>query len=206
MLNRIKERIKKNPALKAFIHRLLIHPVRTRPRLWLRCCRFMYIKRGKGSVIYRNARKDIVPFNAFHLGDYSVIESYSTVNNMVGEIRIGSHSRIGLGNTIIGPVYIGNEVNLGQGVVLSGLNHNYENPHETIISQGVTTSPINIDDDVWIGANAVILAGVHIGQHSIVAAGSIVTRNFPAYSVIAGTPAKILKYYDEEKQKWIKTQ
>lgn len=202
MLNRIKERIKKNPALKAFIHRLLIHPVRTRPRLWLRCCRFMYIKRGKGSVIYRNARKDIVPFNAFHLGDYSVIESYSTVNNMVGEIRIGSHSRIGLGNTIIGPVYIGNEVNLGQGVVLSGLNHNYENPHETIISQGVTTSPINIDDDVWIGANAVILAGVHIGQHSIIAAGSIVTHDVPSYTLVGGCPAIRIKQYDSITKMW----
>ena len=204
MLVRLKEKIKNNPPLKTFIHRLLVHPIKTRPRFWLRCCRFLYIKRGKGTVIYRNTRKDIVPFNDFYLGDHSVIESFSTLNNMVGEIRIGSRSRIGLGNTIIGPVHIGNDVNLAQGVVVSGLNHNYEDPCQTIISQGVVTSLITIEDDVWVGANAVLLSGVTIGHHSVVAGGSIVTHDFPPYSVGAGNPAKVIKYYDPQQNKWVK--
>lgn len=204
MLTLIKEKIKGKPALKAFIHRLLIHPVRTRPRLWLRCCRFLYIQRGKGSIIYHNTRIDVVPFNAFRIGAHSVIESFSTVNNMAGEVSIGANSRIGLGNTIIGPVYIGNEVHLAQGVVVSGLNHNYKDPNTFIISQGVSTFPITIDDDVWIGANSVILANVHIGHHSIVAAGSIVTRNIPPYTIVAGNPARSIKHYDAAKKDWIK--
>lgn len=201
----LKEKIKRNLRLKRFIHRLLIHPVKTRPRRWLRWVRPLYIQRGKGSVLYRNARKDLVPFNQFSLGAYSVMESYSTVNNMVGDIYIGHHSRIGIGNTIIGPVHIGNYVNLAQGVVVSGLNHNYQEIQQTIISQGVTTSPVTIKDDVWIGANAVVLAGVTIGRHSIVAAGSIVTHDVPPYCIVAGNPARPIKYYDQQQQKWIKS-
>lgn len=204
MFGKLKKQIKNHPRLKQKLHHLLIHPVRTRPRLWLRACRFLYIKRGKGSVIYHNARLDIVPFNYFRLGAYSVIESFSTMNNMVGDIRIGIRSRIGLNNTIIGPVCIGNEVNLAQGVVISGLNHNYQSPDQSIIFQGVTTSLITIEDDVWIGANAVILAGVNIGQHSVIAAGSIVTRDVPPYSIVAGNPAHLIKQYNAELKEWVK--
>lgn len=204
MLARLKENIKGNPSLKVFIHRLLVHPVRTRPRWWLRCLRFLYAKRGKGSVIYRNTRLDIVPFNAFELGTRSVIESFSTVNNMVGDVCIGNQSRVGLCNTLIGPVRIGNEVNIAQGVVISGLNHNYEDPAVRIISQGVSTSPIIIEDDVWIGANSVILAGVNVGRHSVVAAGSVVTRSVLPFTIVAGNPARVVKQYDETKKEWVK--
>lgn len=199
---RLKEKIKSNPRLKTFIHHLLIHPVRTRPRRWLRWCRFLYIRRGKGSVIYRNTRMDVVPFNAFSIGTRSVIESFSTVNNMVGDVIIGSRSRIGLGNTIIGPVRIGNDVNLAQGIVVSGLNHNYTNPSQTIISQGVTTAPITIEDDVWVGANTVILAGVTIGRHSVIAAGSVVTRDVPPLTLAGGCPARPLRQYNQETKTW----
>lgn len=202
MLNRLKEKIKGNPSLKSFVHRMLVHPVRTRPRRWLRCCRFLYIRRGKHSVICRNTRMDIVPFNAFCIGSRSVIENFSTVNNMVGDVIIGSCCRIGLSNTIIGPVRIGNDVNLAQGIVVSGLNHNYTDPTQTIISQGVSTAPIVIEDDVWVGANAVILAGVTIGRHSVIAAGSVVTRDVPPLTLAGGCPARPLKQYDPETKTW----
>ena len=204
MPTRLKEKIKSNPQLKTFIHHLLIHPVKTRPRRWLRWCRFIYIRRGQGSVIYRNTRTDVVPFNAFSLGACSVIESFSTVNNMVGDVIIGSHSRVGLGNTIIGPVRIGNNVNLAQGIVVSGLNHNYTDPSQTIISQGVTTPSISIQDDVWIGSNTVILAGVTIGRHSVIAAGSIVTRDVAPLTLAGGCPARPLKQYDPATKTWQK--
>ena len=53
---------------------------------------------------------------------------------------------------------------------------------------------IVIEDDVWIGANCVILPGVHIGYGAVVAAGSVVTRNVPSYALVAGVPAKVIKY------------
>ena len=153
--------------------------------------------------MYRSVRKDITPFNKFSLGDCSVIEDCSCINNAIGDVIIGSHTRIGLHCTVIGPVEIGNDVNIAQNVTISGLNHNFLDPHTKISEQGVSTTTITIDDDVWIGANAVIVAGAHIGRHCVVAAGSVVNSNIPSYSICAGIPAKIIKKYDFEKNEWI---
>lgn len=186
----LKERIKKHPYLKKIVLNMMMHPVRTRPRWCIRLFQFLYLKRGKRSVIYNNVRKDLVPFNKFSLGTYSVVESFSTLNNAVGDLHIGDYSRIGMGNTIIGPVTIGNNVNLAQNIVISGLNHNYSDIRVPISKQGVTTSPVFINNDVWVGANAVILSGVTIGEHVIIGAGSVVTKNIPSYSVAVGNPAQ----------------
>ena len=199
----LTEKIKNNPDLKRKLLYLMMHPVKTRPRLWLRCLQFIYMKKGKNSVIYRSVRKDIVPFNGFSLGRSSVIEDYAIINNAVGEITIGNSTRIGMGNTIIGPVMIGNNVILAQNVVLSALNHNFEDVLTTINQQGVKTDQIIIENNVWIGANSTILAGVHIGEHVVVGAGSVVTKDIPPFSVVVGNPAKIIKKYDFQVKKWI---
>jgi acetyltransferase-like isoleucine patch superfamily enzyme len=199
----IKERIERL-GLKRFIHRFIMHPVKTRPNWWIRMFFFCYLKRGKGSVIYRNVRKDLPPFNKFALGRYSVIESFSCINNAVGDLTIGDYTRIGINNTIIGPVQIGNHVNLAQNVTVSGLNHNFQDVTRRIDEQGVSTSLVTIENDVWIGANAVILAGVTIGTHAVIGAGSVVSHNVPPYSICVGSPAKVIKQYDFEKKEWIK--
>jgi acetyltransferase-like isoleucine patch superfamily enzyme len=200
----IKDRLTKNPKLKRFVLRLMMHPVKTRPRWWLRRLRFLYAKRGKNSVIYRSVRKDIVPFNRFVLGEKSVIEDYSIVNNAVGDVVIGNRTRIGMGNTVIGPVQIGDKVNVAQNVTITGLNHNFQDVRIAIHDQGISTGAVTIADDVWIGANSVILSGVSIGTHSVVAAGSVVTRPVPAWSICAGNPAKVIKQYDFDTQEWRK--
>ena len=204
MFTSVIERIKSDPKLKQRVHFLMMHPVKTRPRLWVRGLQFLYMKKGKKSVIYRSVRKDIVPFNGFHLGNFSVIEDYAIINNAVGDISIGDHTRIGLGNTIIGPVKIGNEVIIAQNVALSALNHKFEDVTKSIVDQGVETVQITISNNVWIGANSAILAGVHIGEHAIVGAGSVVTKDVPSYSVVVGNPAKIVKRYDHNEQRWIR--
>ena len=106
---------------------------------------------------------------------------------------IGHHTRIGLHNTVIGPVTIGNHVNLAQGITMTALNHNFEDSKKRIDEQGISTSPVTIEDDVWIGANAVVLPGVTIGSHSVVAAGAVVTKDVPPHSLVAGVPAKVIK-------------
>ena len=73
----LKQRIKENPGLKQAVHRFIMHPVKTRPNWWIRLFDFIYLKRGKGSVIYRSVRKDLPPFNRFFLGKYSVVEDFS---------------------------------------------------------------------------------------------------------------------------------
>lgn len=189
----IKQWLDSHSNVKTFLHGLLIHPVECRPRLWLRLLRPFYTHCALSSKIYSSARMDVVPFHLFCLGKRSVIESFSCVNNAVGDVIVGDNSRIGLHNTIIGPVQIGCNVIIAQGVVASGLNHGFCNPDQTIESQPVTTSPIVIEDDVWIGANAVITAGVHIGRHVIIGAGSIVTHDIPDHSLAVGCPAKVVR-------------
>ena len=183
----------KHGKLKKLLLWLMIHPVETRPRLWLRLFRPLYTQCAWSSVIYRSARMDVVPFQTFSLGKKSVVESYACVNNAVGAVRIGDHSRVGLHNTIIGPVRIGDHVNLAQGVVVSGLNHGFSDPEKRFDEQQVTTAEVVIEDDVWIGANCVLTPGVHIGSHSIVGAGSVVTHDIPPHSLALGVPAKVVR-------------
>ena len=111
----------------------------------------------------------------------------------MGDVTIGSYTRIGLHCTIIGPVRIGSHVNLAQGITVTALNHNFLDTSLRIDQQGVSTKPVTIGDDVWIGANATILPGVTIGNHVVVAAGAVVTHDVPANTVVGGIPAKVLK-------------
>ena len=204
-MGRLSNKIKTNERLKLFVHHLLMHPIQSRPRLWLRLLQVFYLKRGKRSIIYRSVRKDLVPFRQFSLGSYSVVEDFSILNNGVGDILIGNRSRIGIGSTVIGPVFIGDNVKIAQHVTLSGLNHNYLDVDIPIASQGIRVQPITIEEDVWIGANSVVLAGITIGKHSVIGAGSVVNRDIPPFSVAVGNPVKIVKQYDFEKKEWMKT-
>ena len=189
----IREQFKNNPKLKKFIDWVIMNQVKTRPRWYVRLLAPLYQHRGKHAVIYRSARMDTPPYRKFWLGDYSVIESFCCINNAVGDVIIGDHTRVGLHNTIIGPVTIGSHVNLAQGITVTALNHNFEESSKRIDEQGVTTKPVIIGNDIWIGANAVILPGVSIGDHSVVAAGAVVTKDVHPHSLVAGVPAKIIK-------------
>lgn len=198
----LKEKIKQNPQLKKLVLNFIMHPVKTRPQWWIRMFQFLYIKKGKGAVIYRSVRKDLPPFNKFVMGKYSIIEDYSCLNNAVGDIIIGDYCRIGLSNTVIGPIKIGDGVNLSQNVVLIGLDHTYENIDRGVIEQGVTTAPIEIGEHTIIGANSVILPGVKVGKHCFVGACCLVAKDVPDYSVVVGNPARIIKQYDFEAKEW----
>ena len=147
---------------------------------------------------------DVMPFEDFVLGDDSTIEDYATVNNGVGPVLIGNRTRIGISCVLIGPVTIGNDVMLAQNIVLSGLNHPYEDVTVPISQQKVTTKEIKVEDETWIGSNAVITAGVTIGKHSVVAAGSVVTKDVPAYSIAVGNPARIIKRFNFDTKNWEK--
>ena len=189
----LRAKLKNNPKFKKFIDWVIMNQVETRPRWFMRLLAPLYQHRGKHSVIHRSARMDTPPYRLFSLGDYSVIESFACINNAVGDVIIGDHTRIGLHNTIIGPVDIGNHVNLAQGITVTALNHNFSDTNKRIDEQGVSTNPVTIEDDVWVGANAVILPGVTIGEHCVVAAGAIVTKDVPPHSLVAGVPAKVIK-------------
>lgn len=189
----IREKFKSNPKLKKLVDGLIMNQTQTRPRWYIRLLAPLYQHRGRHSVIHSSVRMDTPPYRRFFLGKNSVIESFSCINNAVGDVVIGDYTRVGLHNTIIGPVKIGNHVNLAQGITVTALNHTFTNPEKRIDEQGVSTTPVAIGDDIWIGANAVILPGVTIGEHSVVAAGAVVTKDVPPHSLVAGVPARIIK-------------
>ncbi len=201
----LTQKIKSSPALKAFALWLLMPKGQARPRWWVKWfLNPFYHKRGSGSHICWNTRVDVLPFNKFELGMGSTIEDFATINNGVGPVFIGNHTRIGLGCVVIGPVTIGNDVMLAQNIVLSGLNHTYTDIALSIAAQPVTTAPIIVEDEVWIGANSVITAGVTIGKHSVIAGGSVVTKSVAPYTIVAGNPAKPIKAYNSQSGQWEK--
>jgi acetyltransferase-like isoleucine patch superfamily enzyme len=197
------EYLKSNKSLKTVVHRLLIPKNEARPRLWVSWfVNPFFHKRKKSAIIRRRVRMDVVPFNYFEIGRGSMIEDFSTINNGVGDLVIGDNTLIGIGNVVIGPVQMGNNIILAQNVVISGLNHQYQDVALPIYQQDITTKKIIIEDDCWIGANSVVTAGVTIGKHSVIAAGSVVTKNIPPYSVAAGNPARVIKQYNFETREW----
>lgn len=201
----VSSAIKSNPALKHLALRLLIPANEHRPRLWVRLFLNPFKHhRGKGSIVRTRTRMDVFPFNNFSLGLRSVIEDFSTINNGVGNVIIGDRTIIGMGNTIIGPVTIGNDVMFAQNIVVSGMNHGYEDVDVPPSIQKEICKQINIADDVWIGANCVITAGVSIGKHSVIGAGSVVTKDVPSFSVAVGNPARVIKKYNSVTLAWEK--
>ena len=197
--------IKSNPKLKKITHWLIIPHGQARPRLWVKLFVNPFIhKKGKGAVIRYNTRLDVFPFKNFSIGSNSIIEDFATINNGVGDVFIGDNCGIGLSNVIIGPVKMGNYVMLAQNIVISGLNHGFEDINVPPRLQKVVTKQITIEDNVWIGANSVITAGVTIGKHAIIGAGSVVTKDIPPYVVAVGNPARVIKKYNFETNSWQK--
>jgi acetyltransferase-like isoleucine patch superfamily enzyme len=189
----IREGLKSSPKLKRFLDYLIMNQRDARPRWYIRLIAPLYQHRGRGSKIYHSVRMDTPPYRKFSLGRRSVVESYACINNAVGDVIIGDHTRIGLHCTVIGPVTIGCHVNLAQGITITALNHSFEDTAKRIDEQGITTKQVIIGDDVWIGTNAVILPGVTVGCHSVVAAGAVVTKDVPDYCIVGGVPAKVIK-------------
>jgi len=197
--------IKSNPRLKNFVHWLIVQTSHSAPRLWVKWfVNPFFHKRGKRSVIRYNSRMDVFPFNKFEVGAHAIIEDFTVINNGVGDVIIGEHAGVGLSNIIIGPVTLGNYVMCAQHIVFSGLNHGFEDVNLPPRIQPVVTKPIIVSDNVWIGANSVITAGVHIGKHAVIGAGSVVTKDIPEYCVAVGNPARVIKKYNFETATWDK--
>jgi len=111
-------------------------------------------------------------------------------------IEIGNNVFIGRGTIIDSnfSVRIGNNTFIAPTCFITDTNHNFEFPNLPIREQGGRYEPVDIGEDVWIGTHTVIVAGVSIGNGSIVAANSTVTRDVPHGVIVGGSPARFLKY------------
>jgi acetyltransferase-like isoleucine patch superfamily enzyme len=147
------------------------------------------------------------------IGKKSFIHSMSwlevyVVNNQSPVLEIGDNTTIGNFNqiTAVNKVIIKNSVLIADGVYIADNTHAYQRIDVPIVQQGFEEKQaVVIEDGVWIGRNAIIL-GASIGKNSIVGANSVVTTDVPDYSIAAGIPAKVIKRYNFQTQKWEKAE
>lgn len=115
-------------------------------------------------------------------------------------IRVGNNVRIGENFYINGRggITIGNNVKFGPQVFIWTWNHNYYAPKKLPYDDVCLEGPVNIGDDVWIGAKANIVPGITIGDGAVIAMCAVVTKDVLSCAVVGGNPARILKYRDIE--------
>lgn len=113
---------------------------------------------------------------------------------IIGDVQIGHEASINRDVYIRSNTRIGNRVNIGPFVRLITDAHTIRNNSRR--AGAFSQPPITVEDGVWIGASVTILGGVTIGEGSVIAAGALVNRDVPANSVVAGVPAKVIRYFD----------
>lgn len=114
---------------------------------------------------------------------------------------IGDNSGIGENSELYGPVEIGNDVMMGKRCVIYTRNHEFESLDKPMWKQGPQPEKkVIIGNNVWIGGDVIILPGVHIHDGVVIGAGSVVTKDAPENGIIAGNPAKLIRYRGEPKQ------
>jgi len=145
-------------------------------RLFRACDNIFSLKKGKNIIIGNNSL--IYPCKFISIGNNTFIGRNVTISS--------SES----GNS---PIILGSNIMLGERVQIIGGNHSFERLDIPMNQQGEgKQGAIIIEDDVWIGASAIILTGVTIGKCSIVGAGSVVTKSINPYSIVGGNPAKVI--------------
>jgi acetyltransferase-like isoleucine patch superfamily enzyme len=113
-------------------------------------------------------------------------------------VRIGARCVIGRGSHIVGhwSIDIGDDIQTGPYVYITDQNHSYVDPDVPIGRQWPVEASVRIGSGSWLGANAIILPGADIGEHVVVAAGSVVRGTIPDHSVVAGVPARVVRRWE----------
>ena len=138
-------------------------------------------------------RSLFLPFLFAKIGKGTVFYAGLTITNPE-RVSIGSNCAFGRGTFITGGggVTIGDWVGFGPDVKVWSVNHRYDDPDRPWQLQGWEHKPVEIGDDVWLGANVFVMPGVTIGRGAIVSAASVVARSIPPYALVAGNPCRIV--------------
>jgi acetyltransferase-like isoleucine patch superfamily enzyme len=142
---------------------------------------------GRNCYIARGAK---VFTSRFRIGDNSWVAAGAIVR---GHVTIGNWCSINPYAHLAGRITIGHGVRIASLTSIYGFNHGFDRTDTPIHSQPHTVKGVIINDGCWIGANVLIVDGVVLGEHCVVAGGAVVTKSFPAYSIIGGNPAKLLR-------------
>lgn len=121
-------------------------------------------------------------------------------------ISIGDNVSIGFGCTLscVNQLEIGHDVTIGDNVYIADSHHDYSNPALGVLDQPLLPGRITIGRGAWVGYGAFIAGDVSVGERSVVGANSVVTRSVPAYTVVAGVPARAVKRFDPETGQWVR--
>lgn len=136
------------------------------------------------------------------VGEGSFIGRYAVVQALGGSIEIGSHSGIGDFCSVYGQggLTIGDDVLMASGVRIMTEEHFLDSGHSAVARANSKARATHVRDGSWLAANCVVLAGVTVGRGAVVAAGAVVTRDVPDYAVVAGVPARLIRYRAGEHQ------
>lgn len=151
----------------------------------LRCKRVSL--RRNGVIIHHDS-----VFSNISFGGSATIEPYCRI---IGDptIEVGDNFYLNVGCHLLGEMLIGRDVMIGPKTVIWGRDHGMSR-ESPMRAQGHIKAPIVIGDDVWISANVTILKGVTIGSGAVIGAGAVVTKDVPEYGVVAGNPARLLRF------------
>jgi len=160
---------------------------------------------GSGMTIEDNCfinalcKKGIRIGDNFSLGKNSIIECTGVIREVGEGLIIGDN--VGIASDAVisvrGTVKIGSNTIFGPGVKIFSENHVFEDLVTPIFLQGATRIGIEIGEDCWIGANTVILDGVHIGKKVVTGAGAVINKDVPDYAIVGGVPAKVIRMRTE---------
>jgi acetyltransferase-like isoleucine patch superfamily enzyme len=159
-----------------------------------------HIDLGRNAYIDQGVYLHACP-NGIQIGDNTfvmhgaVLHVYNFRDLPHAFIRIGANSLIGELNVLRGQggITIGDRVYTAPMVQMLAVNHIFDDLTRPMVEQGITAEGIIVEDDVWIGAGAIITDGVRICKGAVVAAGAVVTQDVPPFSVVGGTPARVLR-------------
>jgi acetyltransferase-like isoleucine patch superfamily enzyme len=161
-----------------------------------------HITLGHGSYLDQGVYLHATP-GGIHVGERTIVMHGAVLH--VYNFREIPHSGIWIGEDCLigeysvirgqGGVKIGNRVYTSPFSQILAVNHVFVDPLIPFTKQGITAEGIVIEDDVWVGASAVITDGVHVGRGAVIAAGAVVTSDVPAYTVVGGVPARVIQEF-----------
>jgi len=169
------------------------------PRVVRVACRLLYMATAKwlpesgapGGSVACAWRRLLVRGFVMHVAPDANIERGAVIQGR--QVSIGRRSGVGLRARIATSCFIGDHVMMGPEVMIYSLNHRFRDGDRPMMDQGdAEDRPVVIEDDVWIGARAILLPGVRIGTGSVVGAGAVVSRDVPPGVIVAGNPAKVV--------------
>ncbi len=170
--------------------------------------------RGMGSAVFVSPFIQSVGLDCVSLGNRSrisrntrllALKSYGA-QSFAPHISIGDNVSIGFGCTLscVNRLEIGHDVTIGDNVYIADSHHDYGNPALGVLDQPLLPGQIKIGRGAWVGYGAFVAGDVSLGEHSVVGANSVVTRSVPAYTVVAGVPARPVKRFDRETGQWVR--